>query len=183
MRERPILFNGPMVRAILEGRKTMTRRVIKPRPVSQPMLCPTVTNNGQLSWVSQTSAGSQIQICPYGEPGDHLWVRETWAHDQVSQGIAYRATDQLPDGGHWSPSIHMPRRASRIFLEVTSVRVERVQDITHKDALREGVSWSKQDGSPIDRFRLLWNSINAERGCGWDANPWVWVISFKRVSP
>jgi hypothetical protein len=218
MRERSILFNGPMVRAILEGRKTMTRRVC-------PYILNIATNevvgarwfNELKEWHlinnKDIGVGRWDVKCPYGQSGDRLWVRETFFEQAdpdtsvpyTPPRYSYRATydyenysDPFVDDGDggitwnkdgtikspWRPSIHMPRWASRLLLEVTSVRVERVQDITHNDALREGVSYdlSKQDGSPIDRFRLLWNSINAKRGCGWDANPWVWVVEFKVLS-
>lgn len=180
MKERPILFSGAMVRAILEGRKTQTRRVVKPQP--------TITE-------------SRIA------PGDHLWVRETWAYVGPGSG------SDLPDcveerknpahhtprncwyaangerGIRWTPSIHMPRWASRITLEVTGVRVERVQDITVEDAEREGCDqpdWPRYYKGIVvfdarEAFAYLWDDINGPRGHGWERNPWVWVVEFRRL--
>lgn len=188
MTEYPILFSGPMVRAIIEGRKAITRRVIKPQPFNI---------NG--------SAFMKTTVCPYGQPGDRLWVRETFAPRYFDNGKpAYRAdwdgkaADLVPEP-RWSPSIHMPRWASRITLEITAVRVERVQDISEYDAGLEGapcLAISKLKHPPIGLmqkiqapeafvygFYDLWNSINAKRGYGWDANPWVWVVEFKRIEP
>jgi hypothetical protein len=188
MKERPILFSGPMVRAILAGRKTQTRRVVAD-------LNPTLAESA--------ASGSQIANalrCPYGAPGDRLWVRETWA--------AQRALDKLPpqmieagawveyaagpgggilDRGKWRPSIFMPRWASRILLEVTAVRVERLQDISETDAEAEGVDAVSMADVPrqatMNRradFKQLWDSINAKRA-PWASNPWVWVVEFKRL--
>ena len=208
MKEHPILFSGEMVRAILDGRKTMTRRVIKPQPVSIPE-----AKVAHANWIMQN------RTCPYGQPGDRLWVRETWKPTRASCAIAtgidgpgtyvrYRADDSRRTVAHsmkcrgadrepWHPSIFMPRWASRITLEITEVRVERVQDITAADAEAEGfLSVSYRDapkgsiGFPaqvavariaIGQFAKYWDSLNAKRGYGWAANPWVWVISFKRV--
>jgi len=195
MKERPILFGGWAIPKILDGSKTQTRRVRK---------------------------GNTSGLCPYGYPGDRLWVRETFCiessrevgpyeppfkdgrpcrwHENDAWGFYweqphYRATDPTPEleigtgdpGVKWSPSIHMPRWASRITLEIVSVRVERVQEISETDAGAEGVDWysieNKIDG--IERcqqaFIKLWNSINAKRGFGWDENPHVRVIEFKKL--
>jgi hypothetical protein len=182
-KERPILFSGPMVRAILGGRKTQTRRVVKPQEHAE-------------QWPACGCAS------PYGRPGDRLWVRETWAPKQFEDGVNYRASGDLLDTGHcrWKPSIHMPRRASRILLEVTDVRVERLQRITGYDAMAEGIEGVTNDLGPgatvttfrdyetdawdraaYQSFRSLWRSINGPDS--WDADPWVWVVSFKRVEP
>ena len=124
---------------------------------------------------------------PYGTVGDIIWVRETWQSDPCDASVVcYSASghhQKCAIHGHlWRPSIHMPRWASRISLEIVSVRVERVQDITTNDAMAEGVDTSKHImGDHRPEFMRLWNSINAKRGYGWDANPWVWVISFRRV--
>lgn len=155
MKERPILMSAPMVRAILDGSKTQTRRVIKVQPTAQPKLCHNVTNNGRPSWVSDlyiqgARMGSQMQICPYGQPGDRLWVRETFADLRgagFDTAFAYLANSskkghedeeskrcRLDYGVKWKPSIHMPRIASRITLEITGIRVERLQDINNNDA-------------------------------------------------
>ena len=146
MTERPILFSGPMVRAILEGRKTMTRRVIKLQPTGAADVQYRVA-----AAVTMPVSGRQ-QVCPYGRVGDHLWVRETWApHAWPPTGPSYQyaADDQYPAPERWRPSIHMPRAASRITLEVLNVRVERLHDISEEDAKAEGVTLngtSRYDG-------------------------------------
>ncbi|HHM5622836.1 TPA: hypothetical protein ACRNOX_000238 [Pseudomonas aeruginosa] len=217
-RERPILFNDQMVRAILEGRKTATRRIAK--PVKHPDLG-NIYAPGAL--VLEREPQHVIdRACPYGQPGDRLWVREAWQGPLISDEeqdanqswwkdmtkfqnpghCAYRASGDDneyfdPDGYFhckWKPSIHMPRWASRILLEITAVRVERLQDISEEQALAEGVR-----GEPCDHarqacadigcwgdtakgaFGFLWESLNGEGS--WAANPWVWVIEFKRVAP
>ncbi|HBO2932179.1 TPA: hypothetical protein ACIR1J_000406 [Pseudomonas aeruginosa] len=205
MKERPILFTGPMVRAILEGRKTVTRRVVKPQP---DFLGSMVDPNTPFKTLD---AGLHARItCPHGQPGDRLWVREAWAADAQVDAIAPRDLSQgepiwypadfsvrqtgcsMISKGRGRPSIHMPRWASRILLEITAVRIERLQDISEKQALAEGVElegegvcWAGAAGtasdSPVESFRLLWELIN---GAGsWNANPWVWVVEFKRVTP
>lgn len=210
MRERPILFAGPMVRAILNGEKTVTRRLMKPQPTPSNMgghswPCPIhqtmlhveqELQNGEGIW-----GGLADSACPHGAPGDRLWVRETFAtlsagqYEPVKpaygygQEVRFAATDPLADcdvgvrGYPWRPSIHMPRWASRILLEITAVRVERVQDISDEQALAEGVDQTNTSipGYARQRFQDLWESIN---GAGsWDANPWVWVVEFKRITP
>ena len=205
MKERPILFSAEMVKAILDGRKTMTRRVCKYQPSMS------VRKAGSMWGIKGGDAlwhfGHKIVSCPYGQPGDQLWVRETWM-PFTEQGCPvgatiYRATDHPePDGDsplRWNPSIFMPMSASRITLEITAVRVERVQDISADDVQAEGidvvaklpvfispkksmeslVALSKTIAQSL--YKELWDSLNAKRGCGWDANPWVWVLSFKRV--
>ncbi|WP_319096146.1 hypothetical protein [Pseudomonas aeruginosa] len=207
MKERPILFTGPMVRAILEGRKTVTRRVVKPQP---DFLGSMVDPNTPFKTLD---AGLHARItCPHGQPGDRLWVREAWAADAQVDAIAPRDLSQgepiwypadfsvrqtgcsMISKGRGRPSIHMPRWASRILLEITAVRVERLQDISEEQALAEGVQ-----GEPCDHarqacsdigcwgdtakgaFGFLWEQLN---GAGaWQANPWVWVVEFKRVTP
>jgi hypothetical protein len=176
IKERPILFSTPMVRALLEGRKTQTRRY---------------AGDGEF-WSQQ-----DIQKCRYGQPGDRLWVRETWKPhpDPVNNApIIYKATDggcwpDLP----WRPSIHMPRWASRILLEITGVRVERLQETSEKDAIAEGIerinagdhwawrdySGNRQTLSPVFSYQSLWESINGPDS--WAVNPWVWVLEFRRI--
>ncbi len=193
MKERPILFSGPMVRAIREGPKTQTRRIVKPQP------CEALTwrgwirestypkDEGKALWTDCFPCASQaIRVrCPYGKPGDRLWVRETWCHvgshsgphtqGQTIEDVRYKADGY---GCVWRPSIHMPRWASRITLDITAVRVERWQDITEGDALQEGAVewWLQSERQPVhglarNCFKLLWRSIH---GYGsWDANPWV----------
>ena len=176
MKERPILFSAPMVRAILAGTKTQTRRVVKPQPASVP---------GYREGDALNCNGKPV-MCPHGHTGDRIWVRE--AHVIVGPGdigygitvdhpvARYRATE--PDlfvVGGWRPSIHMPRWASRITLEITGIRVERLNDISDDDAIAEGMA---NDDAWYDYMRL-WEQINGPGS--WEANPWVWVISFKRI--
>lgn len=194
-RERPILFNGEMVRAILDGRKTQTRRVMKPQP----------GNDNRIPWPGRKNIVINIrddrvpQLCPYGQPGDRLWVRETFrlfdSHQECScydscvcskyNGKPVYRADSYWDESKWKPSIHMPRWASRITLEVTGVRVERLQDISEVDAHNEGITLDMLPYNPADQhpcrtwFRGLWEQINGPGS--WDANPWVWVVEFRRM--
>jgi len=213
-KERPILFSAPMVRAILDGNKTQTRRIVKPFG-----LCVLDLNTGE------EVKGLTPVRCPYGAPGDRLWVRETWWHYKSSEleMAAYAEGGTrclLPDGkthdepvktingkiwipsdySIWkkTPSIHMPRECSRITLEITGVRVERLNDISESDARAEGITdggclscgnpepCGCQNAKPDarDAFIHLWHSIHAWDGPnGWISNPWVWVMEFKRVTP
>ena len=210
MKERPILFSAPMVRAILDGKKTQTRRIVKPQEsIHGPC------DDGNLYWIPAAMQGDPdpncktvlaVNKCPYGIPGDRLWVRETWFDNMASDDgdeartparCVYRADgefiDQFPEeymDGKWTPSIHMPRWASRITLEVVEVRVERLQDITEHDAEREGAATcdhfaDAKRGHPLQphktSFAWLWNKINGRDS--WIANPWVWVVVFKRLEP
>jgi len=164
-RTRPILFSGPMVRAILSGAKTQTRRVITPQP------------DARLRWgfAGWEDVHGRPLPCRYGAPGDLLWMRETWRQGPTATGAYYRATDD--DGTpavRWKPSIFMPRALSRITLKLTDVRVERVQDISEADAAAEGVERST--------FAALWNAINAKRGYSWERNPWVWALTLQQVT-
>ena len=222
MKERPILFSAPMVRAILAGTKTQTRRAVKPQPTHfNPVGVPRRAR--------PDAPSSDVIRCPYGQPGDRLWVRETWRYtassleesraitEDIASGIAvdWRATyiekcmkqlgfsredaETADDFETWRSSIHMPRWASRITLEVTGVRVERLQDISEADAIAEGVhpagvclpgddtsAFSRigrvcNASFPVARYAALWESIN---GVGaWGKNPLVWVIEFRRVTP
>ena len=218
MTDRPILFSGPMVLEILPGRKTQTRRVIRPQFMSQVS---EVRINASGEWCGYASGEPGIRRgwrrCPYGAAGNNLWCRETsiiapqrWNDgagancidaEGVPRLVRYLATD--PDteaargyGLRIRPSIHMPRWASRLTLEVTGVRVERVQAISGADVLAEGVGqpWNGRgieaaggmtdefEAQLRDRFRMVWDSINGKRpGCSWEANPWVWVVSFRRL--
>lgn len=183
MSERPILMNTDMVRAILEGRKTVTRRVIKPQPDGRPVRMAESSCYPDCFAIEGTS---KVVRPPY-QPGDILWVRETWCESLGQAGkYFYRAyagpRDEMREYAHsfnrWRPSIHMPRAAARIFLRVTDVRVERLQDCGNMQAKDEGCTCSSQ-------FVRLWDSTvkPADRAAfGWDANPWVWVISFERIS-
>lgn len=216
MRELPILFSTPMAQAILDDRKSMTRRVIKPQPTFV---------NKEYSYVicNAIDKPSKEIKCPYGQPGDLLWVKETWKvgciGDSESPGFSfkYRAgaddyvlnaypTDEerfdlinkyvIKKG--WQPSLLMPKEAARLWLEVTSVRVERLRDITEEDVIAEGTKDGDKyisklpPSGDVDKdisianwhiacFWELWSSINSKRGYGWYANPWVWVVEFKVV--
>jgi hypothetical protein len=227
MKERGIMFSSAMVRALLDGRKTQTRRLVTPQPsdyVEGPLHWPRKHaapyldqyNKGPFWcwWSSDDRQGPDWIKCPYGVAGDRLWVRETWAalvdEDTLRQGpavpanarngcagdlISYRATDMDDNewpGFRWRPSIHMPRWASRITLEIADVRVERLQDISEQDALAEGCEPRPprafateraltNDGlSACEVYERLWDSLNAKRA-PWSSNPWVWVLSFLRV--
>lgn len=195
MKERPIIFSGLMVRAILDGRKTQTRRVLPHGKYRLDLVAP---------------ADGGPSRCPFGQPGDRLWVRE--AHAVVprtayarSEGVeqvlrpdddhdacVFREGWERSRPGRWRPSIHMPRWASRISLEIVGVRVERLKDISEDDAMAEGIQpfgdgngFHVEDGrhymsSARESYRSLWEQIN---GAGsWDANPFVWAVEFRRVA-
>ena len=229
MKERPILFSAPMVRAILAGSKTQTRRVVKAlHPDCHESFIR--KDDGLFGWRDQFGRFMQAFPCPYGQPGERLWVREngwerpdrtpkmmregadTWAPYYFDADYEFDATrdNEFAEFKEWGfkrrPSIHMPRWASRILLEITAVRVDRLQDISEADAVAEGcrpdaglhgdddmaVYFTSQafDNAavricatpmPVVRYAVLWKSIN---GAGsWAANPWVWVVEFKRVTP
>jgi hypothetical protein len=195
MKERPMLFSGPMVQAILrdENPKTQTRRIVKPQPHEGWSVWQD-ESNGQWVQSGYGEAGDDMLHCPHGALGDRLWVRETWARyniDQESHQIAYRATEPAdwPADGQWRPSIHMPRWASRIDLEIIGVRVERLQEISEADACAEGAIQALCTGYPYHNppstyrngFSQIWESINGSES--WAENPWVWVIEFKRIKP
>lgn len=185
----PILFQDDMVQAILAGRKTETRRVIRPQPT---------TLDGH-PIVPDPARGPLLARCPYGEPGHTLWVREAWA--VVGDATWYRASvapelrgppsSRVGPPDRWRPSIHMPPDRSRLVLEVEEVRVERVLDITAAGARAEGCPDEAVDGADQDSvdamavwwFHLLWDKINARRGYGLETNPWVWVVRFHLVAP
>jgi hypothetical protein len=233
-KERPILFSAPMVRAVQKGIKTQTRRLINPQPTGNFLgfvhrSIRSANDPKVLRAWFQAGAGelrSREITCPYGAPGDRLWVRETWAafttptyeygeadliEGPVSQEeaeVVYSADGQsMPE--RWRPSIFMPRWASRILLEVTEVRVERLQDISEEDARAEGLSTVSKDGSlwkwgipdadglpgtdddgwpwhdwersPVAAYRRLWESIHGPGS--WDLNPWVWAVTFRKLQP
>lgn len=246
-KEHPILFSGAMVRAILEGRKTQTRRVIKPQPIMECIESfgeSWAWRNGK-DWFSGvtveqlTASYGLARYCPYGLQGDRLWVRESWkpiasgemkaygpdADGMIRYGIAYRADGQCkwdtretrvsviggkPSGlihlnanqHPWKPSIHMRRTASRLTLEITDVRVERLQQISAEDVMAEGIDIETNEqhrgdfeyaehvsiggvgiGCSAETYPFVtgWNALNAKRGYSWESNPWVWVIGFKRA--
>lgn len=215
MRERPILFNGAMVRAILAGQKTQTRRAVTGVRGDNCLSLkkPTKTRSGIITHVLDAPGHG---LCPFGQPGDRLWVRETWMpgyyheadhEDGPKVSVIHRAdnaeaTVAAPsyelaeqwerefseDGDEappWRPSIHMPRWACRLVLEITDVRVERLHAISEADALAEGIDHEAMNGYALAgmhrsagfAFRDLWTSTGGD----WDSNPWVWVIEFKRV--
>ncbi|MDY3693196.1 MAG: ASCH domain-containing protein [Proteus mirabilis] len=197
MRERGIIFNAEMVRAILDGRKTQTRRVMKVQPVlngDRWEVYSASVEKGNKS-IPVTPWGSIENNCPFGKAGDRLWVRETFKTGVCAEStIAYKATHKpsdLEEGWYeeikWTPSIHMPRWASRITLEITDVRVERLQSISEADAKAEGFDNSQSDATnsigwfekPIRAFRRIWENIYGDDG--WNNNHWVWVIEFKKV--
>ncbi len=186
MKARPIIFNGEMVRALLDGRKTQTRRVIKP----QPQLIMDAEYEGY-SMVPSIDGVNELHSkqCPFGTPGDLLWVRESIRLTSVmengepisDQPVWYLADNEQSRYHHYypysRPAIHMPRWASRITLKITSVHAERMQDISFDDAVAEGINWLINE-HPVETFSKLWDSIYADKGYGWDKNPWVWVIKF-----
>ncbi len=190
IKERPILFSAEMVRAILEGRKTQTRRVMK----KQPQLFTARQLAEKLPPYDEI-----VSKCPYGQPGDRLWVREKFSYLEftnrypvikrsLAEGdtqpeVFYWADGKMPGWGNWTrpkPSIHMPRWASRITLEITALRVERLKDISEADAEAEGMQLAYMS-TRRSSFLELWDSINKKHP--WTANPWVWVVEFKRVLP
>lgn len=173
MKERPILFSASMVRAVLEGRKTQTRRVIKLNSDGRAQLY------GKNWHLSDSDA---IEACPYGIVGDRLWVREAWAQDLDCE-VFYSADHQIKPSTieKWRPSIFMPKSISRITLELTDVRVEHLQSITYIDAMNEGVNYEKGYQDPRESYQHLWDSINGKK-YPWSSNPWIWVIEFHTVT-
>ena len=193
---RPILFCADMVRAIIDGRKTQTRRVVRDAHGDfwdHGAWTPTYYHGG-IVWHASGDppyAHRMERRCPYGGPEDRLWVRETWTQaprgGKMANGedqVYYRA-DMSPDvwRGFWRPSIFMPRWASRLTLEIIDVRVERVQDISEADARAEGCRIPADDDTAFfsTRYRVLWDSLNSKRGYGWDRNVWVWSLTFRRL--
>jgi hypothetical protein len=192
MKEHPILMTTESVNGILDSRKTQTRRMVKPQPTE-------AINDGSVYFGSSPRCRTYSDLanyCHYGQVGDRLWVRETW--QQIKAGIVYKASwDSKPDW-KWKPSIFMPRWASRITLEITGIRVERLQDITEEDAKAEGcvehtrhvVAGLLVDPSIGRRehwsarvlYKSLWDSINGKK-YPWSSNCWVWVIEFRRIKP
>ncbi len=194
MKTHPILFSGEMVRALLDGRKTQTRRVFlvtgplgDKSAVTSPDEEIMQFDDGTFHYRS-TGGLSGPYPCPYGQPGDLLWVRETFFDWGVgSNRIQYKTETSKVDEVPWSPSIHMPRWASRLTLKITDVRVERLQGISREDVLAEGIQVATADVASLGEFhacyRGLWNSLNAKRGYSWETNPWVWALTFKPINP
>lgn len=207
-KKRPINFSAPMVRALLAGEKTQTRRVVKPQPPHGHFfhgvcICSTHRNEeGKAVWAADEISpflrrNPHRVRSPYGQPGDRLWVRETWMYGQGSVPIYRADTPTKPEGQAWRSSTNIPRAASRITLEVTGVRVERLQDISESDCWAEGIEevmYDFDDAAQIDMANRLGCCIDdvkplyalwweREHGKGsWDANPWVWVVEHKRIA-
>lgn len=174
MKERPILFSGPMVRAILAGRKTQTRRIVKPQSA---VLTDQMAR--RLGVRPPAVENATVIPCPYGQAGDRLWVRETWALHPETGSLLYKADDAAPNNIKWKPSIHLPRKHSRILLEVVDTGVERLKSISLGDAQAEGTDDNPGTNCPIDKFFNYWCYLNGFDS--WDANPWVWVVKFKKL--
>lgn len=215
VKERGIIFSGEMVRAILDGRKTQTRRVVKWKmwpgmpveSVEAHHIPFTDSPANECSWTADHAEGGAIYVeqdirCPYGLVGDRLWVRETWGEDYVgsslestgSQGqllcgpkaeVVYRADGHTMSdvSTGWKSPIHMFRWASRLALEITDVRVQRLHEISARACLDEGVTIREGEGGLVTRaFRRTWDTLNAKRGYSWESDPWVWAITFKRAT-
>jgi len=192
MAERPILFNTEMVRAILEDRKTQTRRLVKGLPLAEPWF---TVEDGKPMMCDENGEWYPAERFSVVQPGDILWVRETWAKDvgRYMYRANYSDTEKFYMNGReirmvWSPSIHMPRKAARLFLLVKDVRCERLQDMTVEDcALDGGFCMDAVKVIGVERlFGKLWDSTIKKADIphyGWDANPWVWVCEFKRINP
>ena len=206
-----ILFTDEMVRAILAGRKTKTRRPLTPQPDDDAkIMIGEVGSSKGVAYIGDSTSGGHVTrvVSPFGKVGDRLWVREAFMLTVPNEKPMYRATWKNPDGIKWKPSLHMPRWASRITLEITDIRVERVREITEEEAEAEGARkftnlppdpslypygneprWSMEEpkslreclGSARYAFANLWERMYAKKGLGWNANPWVWVIGFRRV--
>lgn len=198
MKETPILYTGSNVRAILEDRKSQTRRLLKPQPHAWKQVNPTALGNAAWTFGVINNGVEQLDWkCPYGQPGDRLWVKETWRpyyeEETGASGLLFRAggyketraaMDVMSGNDHWKPSIFMPRWASRITLEITEIRVERLQDISEDDAVAEGckrspITSDEWVDTAYGKYEELWEQINGPGS--WDLNSWVWVIGFKRV--
>lgn len=218
---KPILFNTEMVQAILDGRKTCTRRVVKTRRKDACGFYVTKRPDGSFTGIYEYDEDERMfenQLIPPYKPGDILYVRETWERfecwncegdergncpkepkksvlDKACGCYMYRATDEISGDAKWHPSIHMPKEAARIWLKVTDVRAERLQNITEDGAKAEGANWKngknvgweeKMWRTAIERFAKIWDSTIKKSDLdryGWDANPWVWVIEFGRCEP
>jgi hypothetical protein len=193
MKEMPILFKPEMVKAILEGTKTQTRRIIQPQP-KDIVYWNTDGFGNKYNYVGRYENETTQTISTKYSVGDILWVRETFGKD--SDGYFFKVCDDgkifYDDGSiKWKPSIHMPREAARLFLEVTSIKVEQLQDIGEADAIAEGLKHNCPSDCPpcggtnctdyIVAYHNLWDKINAKRGYSWESNPWVWVIEFRRI--
>jgi len=175
---KPILFSGPMVRAIKEGFKTETRRVMRPQPALEKMWF----DGMRWKWKMYLgpTVGHDLPVSPYGVIGGTLWVREKFTiyYDDLDLDkngyVVYAADTWYEDSlkGSWKPSIHMPRKYARLFLKIEDMWIEPLQDISEESVHNEGLD-------NLSDFKHLWDEINGKRGYSWDKNPWVWVIKFK----
>lgn len=206
MKERPILMHARSVNGILAGRKSQTRRIIKPQPHPITQAVRDVPHT--VRWYSAESEEDEFGTsyrplhsdqrtdwnCPFGVPGDRLWVRECFSELESFDFFNPRVPDPVPQYWYWAdgnpkwgdwtrpkPSIYMPRIACRLMLEVTGIRVERVQDISEEDARAEGVYGFEEVRTEFKSFAELWDDTNGPKS--WESNPWVWVVSFRRVEP
>lgn len=188
MKIKPILFSTPMVNAILKGRKTQTRRIIKSRHESGLFRIGQtkegfITEITSLDWDERPKNDCCNDIKPIANIGDILWVRETWRWSDDLEDFCYKANSVKPDLSKWKPSIFMPKEAARIFLKVTNVRVERLHDISIEDICREGLSSNLREHDACcdlrDKWESLWCKINGANS--WESNPWVWVYEFEKV--
>lgn len=203
MKERPILFKTEMVKAILEGRKTQTRRVVKiniRREIEgNSPTCFSVFDKSGLQYYNKKldEPLTAESFCPFGEVGEILWVKETWSPLVVGGGknfdlISYKANGDIPSADGWEPSLFMPKSACRLKLRITNIRCERLNDITEEDAKKEGVEpiengYKQYIKTRLDKvteyasysFMTLWESINGKDS--WKKNPWVWVIEFEAM--
>ena len=182
MSEKPILFNTEMVRAILERRKTQTRRIVNNIPLCAPYA---EEDEGELFVEDGEGEWYRAERFSPFQPGDLLYVREAWAEWPKTRNIIYRADDKNLPGIKWRPSIHMPKVAARIWLKVTGIECKRLNDMTEEDAIAEGFQDNPVGtASPLERFAALWDKTikRADQDLyGWYANPWIWVIGFELI--
>lgn len=183
MKERPIIFNTDMVMAILEGRKTMTRRPVKPQVINPIFI------DGKLIETGNDDTKHFEIACPFGKTGDLLYVRETFGLTKYDE-LCFRAdaeefenADGWIEEPKWKPSIHMPKKYARIWIKITDVRVERIQSTSEEDARKEGICYLSEfkGDADVTDFAELWDDIYKKQGYGWDENPWVWVVEFERI--
>lgn len=198
VKEKPILFSTPMVQAIMNDGKAQTRRIVKPQPIYHPEWGTTGYEYKKMIFTASGFMEKMIERSPY-QVGNKLWVRETWADIGLNgmNVIVYKADINNKAEWKWKPSIFMPKKYCRLWLEITNVRAEKLQDIEYDDIVDEGIDqfWEQDENeyggcwhigkiytdSISEAWQLLWDSINAKRGYGWDTNPWVRAVSFKRI--
>lgn len=198
-KEHPIIYSTPMIKAYMEDRKTMTRRVMKPQP---KMIHEIFQHQGYVYAQTELLERDKNLLngcvrCPYGQPGDALWIRQTFfanlgkllfTKEELSRLKNDKEFNELAQSSglqidvKWTPAIFMPRKWSFYTQTITSIRVERLQDITEEDAEKEGIEFVLTHKTRRDQFATLWDSINAKRGYPWASNPWIWVISYPKYS-